>query len=547
MKRQLFQNIITETERKEKTIKLLNKMKRDIWQSMSKPLNLDEIFPSEVKSIKKSMNNAFMEHISTSILMIGAPDSGLNIILDSILVEYDELITKKNGDYTANYVSGSYNTLSIAKVNGYINSMDSDAIKSLADQFLIRSSTDNRHFNLAIEDLELHFRQCRINKIPAIVILEEIDLFAERDKQVLIYSLLDLMHKRDLLFIVIGLTSCANIRLLLEKRIISRLNASFVYMSSCKLENLVKLLVGRLVEPLIDLLTNTVGVESGVDTDDDDDVHIDDKTISRIEYIKLFIDKILDIFGEGGNEILVTKFRGLCTNSEEFRITNSQNSSGNKVPKIKDVNWGNSKSNKGTIRTLLTNYIDWGYTYNFFVGITSTICSKLSYNAPYFTREMFEKVLVGSHPLTLKEVLSWLSVIDLTTLVAVYRLTVYRDNKYDITINNIMLEYNKLTTHGLNTTSNTIVTHTDVTPNDLIKSVLILESLQLVNIVNSRRTVTSGSIVQLLCPLDEFKQVFLPEPSSQYSHLERPQPFIQIKEKLKRAIKYPEINDVKND
>ncbi len=546
MKRQLFQNIITETERKEKTIKLLNNMKRDIWQSINKPLNLDEIFPSEVKSIKKSMNNAFMEHISTSILMIGAPDSGLNIILDSILAEYDELITKKNGAYTAGCVNGSYNTLSIAKVNGYINSLDSDAIKSLADQFLIRSSTDNRHFNLAIEDLELHFRQCRINKIPAIVILEEIDLFAERDKQVLIYTLLDLMHKRDLLFIVIGLTSCANIRLLLEKRIISRLNASFVYMSSCKLENLVKLLVGRLVEPLLDLLTNAASAENSVGTDDDDDVYIDDKTISRIEYIKLFIDKILDIFGEGGNEILVTKYRAFCTNSEEFRVTNSQNSSSNKVPKIKDVNWGNSKSNKGTIRTLLTNYIDWGYTYNFFVNITSTVCSKLSYQLPYFTNEMFEKVLVNSHPLTLKEVLSWLSVIDLTTLIAVYRLTVYQDNKYDITINNIMVEYNKLTTHGLNTTSNTSVTHADVTPNDLIKSVLILESLQLLHVVNSKRTVTSGSIVQLLCPLDEFKQVFLPEISSQYSHLERSQPFIQIKEKLKRAIKYPEISDIKD-
>jgi hypothetical protein len=68
-----------------------------------------------------------------------------------------------------------------------------------------------------------------------------------------------------------------------------------------------------------------------------------------------------------------------------------------------------------------------------------------------------------------------------------------------------------------------------------------------VNIVNSKKTVTSGSIVQLLCPLDEFKQIFLPEISSQHSYLERPQPFIQIKEKLKRAIKYPELSEIKND
>ena len=55
MKRQqLFPNIITETERKEQTFKLLNKMKGNMWKSLNKPLNLDEIFPLEVKNIKKS-------------------------------------------------------------------------------------------------------------------------------------------------------------------------------------------------------------------------------------------------------------------------------------------------------------------------------------------------------------------------------------------------------------------------------------------------------------------------------------------------------------
>ena len=47
-----------------------------------------------------------------------------------------------------------------------------------------------------------HPQQCRRNSQPAVIIVEEIQEFLRRDKQVLIYTLLDLMHKEDLLFVV---------------------------------------------------------------------------------------------------------------------------------------------------------------------------------------------------------------------------------------------------------------------------------------------------------------------------------------------------------
>ena len=82
---------------------------------------------------------------------------------------------------------------------------------------------------MALEDLEDHFKQCYLNGTPAVIVLEDIDIFASREKQVLIYTLLDFMHKKDQLLVVIGTTSKAHLPTLLEKRTASRLNAQFVY------------------------------------------------------------------------------------------------------------------------------------------------------------------------------------------------------------------------------------------------------------------------------------------------------------------------------
>ena len=89
--------------------------------------------------------------------------------------------------------------------------------------------TKDRNIVVALEDLEDHFKQCYLNGTPAVIVLEDIDIFATREKQVLIYTLLDFMHRKDQLLVVIGTTSKAHLPTLLEKRTASRLNAQFVY------------------------------------------------------------------------------------------------------------------------------------------------------------------------------------------------------------------------------------------------------------------------------------------------------------------------------
>ena len=84
---------------------------------------------------------------------------------------------------------------------------------------------------VALEDLEEHFKLCYHNGTPAVIVLEDIDIFATREKQVLIYTLLDFMHRKDQLLVVVGTTSRAHLPTLLEKRTASRLNAQFVYVA----------------------------------------------------------------------------------------------------------------------------------------------------------------------------------------------------------------------------------------------------------------------------------------------------------------------------
>ena len=101
----------------------------------------------------------------------------------------------------------------IAKVNGHLFSEDHEAIVSIGNQFMVRGGggigagigggrggggsgrgVDN-NFNVAMEDLEDHLKLCKQDRIPAVILLEEFQVFAKKCRQVLIYTLLDLMHR----------------------------------------------------------------------------------------------------------------------------------------------------------------------------------------------------------------------------------------------------------------------------------------------------------------------------------------------------------------
>ena len=166
--------------------------------------------------LRSRLNIAFTQRVSTSLLVVGPVGSGKKRLVESLLATYN--------------VGKGKCGIAVARIKGLVCTTDQQALCSIADQFLLRSGVGfEKNVTVVLRDLEAHFRQCMIDGHPAVVLLEDIHIFAARDKQVLIYTLLDFMHKQECLFVVVGLTPCAHLNSLLEKRVLSRLNAQFVY------------------------------------------------------------------------------------------------------------------------------------------------------------------------------------------------------------------------------------------------------------------------------------------------------------------------------
>lgn len=147
--------------------------------------------------VRKAFDMAFQYRLSTSLIMIGSsPNEALNLV-KSTLASYCSEVFQTTGlgnryDKDKNYT---------AKINGSLHSNDLEALADLANQFLVRSDREGLT-SLAVDDLEDHFRQCRLDGVPAIIVIEDFHVFTKRKRQTLIYTLLDLMHKKDLLFTV---------------------------------------------------------------------------------------------------------------------------------------------------------------------------------------------------------------------------------------------------------------------------------------------------------------------------------------------------------
>lgn len=488
------------------------KTKSLLWKSLTTSNDVSSISKEE-KDLKDRLDSAFKQKVSTSILLIGPPGCGKRKLVDKVLTSYNPY----------NAEGGDYIEPSIARVNGNICNHDSQALNSLADQLLIRSSTEDRHFNLAVEDLEKHFQRCRLDNRPAIVILEEIDLFARREKQILIYTLLDLMHKEKLLFVVIGISSCGALHLILEKRILSRLNAQYVHIPPLKDSDICKTLAKRLTKPFIDRENDSKSkkrkIKSPINEDENDgennkdDNSKDDKTghsnekaaiHSTAEYHSTFMIKIYELFGDWENEDIATR-------------------------------------KKGELEDIVSIYVNWGRSLDFFIKIAMRAVQRLSVNRPYFDKRIIEAEVAAMDPVTTAEMINWLPQLELYILGAIYRLEVTRTANADITVGNALLELNKIVSKDNLPTRNKIV-----------EGFLSLADLKLISISNgmskvtTSRRITDQTFVHLVNPKHEYENAFGTKITyssgtndSLNLNLGRRQPVIKMNEKLRSSILVP--------
>lgn len=172
--------------------------KRCIFRSFES-INSLFFLDNEKTKIKTAFDMAFRHKLSTSLIVVGGSAGNSIQLIKSVLASYKNdffqatsLNTDSRFDTSKNYV---------AKVSGSLQVSDQEALEDLANQFFVRTEKESAS-SLFVEDLEDHFRQCRLDGIPAIIVIEDFHVFTKKKRQTLIYTLLDLMHKKELLFMV---------------------------------------------------------------------------------------------------------------------------------------------------------------------------------------------------------------------------------------------------------------------------------------------------------------------------------------------------------
>jgi len=150
----------------------------------------------EFTKVKRQLDQSFVLKLSTTLIMTGSSKVTMNKLLETVLQSY--------GNDTSALTSTSCAKASsyLVKVYGSLHGNDQDAILDAVDQLYSLRAEHRRDGSVAIEDLENLFRQCKLDGIPAILVMEDIHVFAARTRQTLLYTLLDLMHRKDCLFVV---------------------------------------------------------------------------------------------------------------------------------------------------------------------------------------------------------------------------------------------------------------------------------------------------------------------------------------------------------
>jgi hypothetical protein len=186
--------------------------------------------PSTYQSVKKYLWKCLTHRTSASLLVFGENDESCALVYRALIDMSHEHIAaqrlrlssgssdkqqqhKRHRRQQSGGVEAENQGLAledsllqrVAVVHGGQVGSDADALLSIANQLLLRRHGD-KEVNAALEDLEEFFAQCRVDGLPAVIVIENFHHFAFHKRQTLIYTLLDFMHKRELFFIVCSIS-----------------------------------------------------------------------------------------------------------------------------------------------------------------------------------------------------------------------------------------------------------------------------------------------------------------------------------------------------
>jgi Cdc6-like AAA superfamily ATPase len=118
-----------------------------LWKQLNEIGDFQHLSKEE-EQIRSRLESAFTRQVSTSILVIGPDGSGRKEIVEKVLASFMAESELKS------------QTVRVARVNGLVHRNENQAVVSLADQFVMRTSSE-RNVNIAEEDLEDFLRVCK--------------------------------------------------------------------------------------------------------------------------------------------------------------------------------------------------------------------------------------------------------------------------------------------------------------------------------------------------------------------------------------------------
>jgi hypothetical protein len=477
----------------------VQRVQQDLWIRLrgSGANNLGYLSQVEA-DIRSRLDLAFQQKMSTSLLVVGPAGSGKKDVIDSVLQSYtnDHAVFNTNNDGSNDGSLNVHQTpFSVARVQGQVCTSDQEALCSIAGQLCLRPTT-GRDLSLALEDLEDHFRQCALNGRPSVIVLQDVHAFATREKQVLIYTLLDYMHKSDMLFVVLGCTPCAHLQYLLEKRVLSRLNAQFVYVPPASGQNVCDVLARRL---MLDI--------TGNDTEQN--------------YRKQFNKRVVELFGKVDEGTCKKKIRGSTQKSDPELLH------------------------------MIKTYTDWGKGLSHFLRVAQLAVCRLTPEQPYLKSSHITQALYAQDPCTLLERLSSLPLFELHIFASVARLYGRLGNNSNTKKNSSTGSKGPLSPGGvrvedvleeLEKLTGTFRRKESTRPRALLGLTALVQE-GLINLYGgvgkstSSRLVTEETLVQLNPPIYEVQEAFHSNIDSQVVGRER-MPLV-ISDRVRRAVLEP--------
>lgn len=213
----------------------INELRKYLWSRVSNGRN-NIFYRHEREKIEALIMKTTDESMSSCVLISGSQDNEVLDLIGDVLLNLNRKLLM-GATYSVAYIDGLTAT---------------DAMRSL---LIILHQLENifpckESYTLLLESLILRLQEAKVLGKPVILVLNNFDKFASADMRKLLYTLLDYLHSKDMLFQIICVTNKLNAIDHMDKRVVSRMLAQTVSIPPPTETHILEYLHERLYVPI---------------------------------------------------------------------------------------------------------------------------------------------------------------------------------------------------------------------------------------------------------------------------------------------------------